>query len=86
MEFSRQVYWSGLPFPPPGTLPDPEIEPRPPALQADSLSSEPPGKPNPLVNELFAHKNDRMLTIYFKNPRAGRGIQRGTGEIRLNKN
>ena len=37
MEFSRQGYWSGLPFPPPGDLPDPGIEPGSPALQADSL-------------------------------------------------
>ena len=45
MEFSRQGYWSGLPFPSPGDIPDPEIEPRSPALQVDSLPSEPPGKP-----------------------------------------
>ena len=47
MEFSRQEYWSGLPFPSPGDLPDPEIEPRSPALQANALTSEPPGKPRP---------------------------------------
>ena len=45
MGFSRQEYWSGLPFPSPGDLPNPGIEPRSPALQADALSSEPPGKP-----------------------------------------
>ena len=45
MEFSRQEYWSGLPFPSPGDLPNPEIEAGLPALQADSLQSEPPGKP-----------------------------------------
>ena len=45
MEFSRQEYWSGLPFPFPGDLPNPGIEPRSPALQADTLLSEPPGKP-----------------------------------------
>ena len=45
MEFPRQEYWSGLPFPSPGDLPDPGIEPGCPALQADSLPSEPPGKP-----------------------------------------
>ena len=39
MEFSRQQYWSGLPFPSAGNLPNPEIEPRSPALQADSLPS-----------------------------------------------
>ena len=45
MEFSRQEYWSGLPFPSPGDLPDPGTESMSPALQADSLPSEPPGKP-----------------------------------------
>ena len=44
MEFSRQGYWSGLPFPSPGDLPNPGIKPRSPALQADALPSEPPGK------------------------------------------
>ena len=44
MGFSRQEYWSGLPFPSPGDLPEPGIEPRSPALQADALPSEPPGK------------------------------------------
>ena len=48
MEFSRQEYWSGQPFPPPGDLPDPGVEPRSPALQADALRSEPPGEPEPL--------------------------------------
>ena len=42
MGFSRQEYWSGLPFPSPGDLPDPDIEPGSPALQADALPSEPP--------------------------------------------
>ena len=45
VEFSRQEYWSRLPFPPPGDLPDPGTEPRSPALRADSVMSEPPGKP-----------------------------------------
>ena len=40
--FSRQEYWSGLPFPSPGDLPNPGIEPRSPTLQADALPSEPP--------------------------------------------
>ena len=44
MLFSRQEYWSGLPFPSPGDLPDPGMEPRSPALRADALPSEPPGK------------------------------------------
>ena len=49
MGFSRQEYWSGLPFPSPGYLPDPGIEPVSPvssALQADSLPSEPSGNVN----------------------------------------
>ena len=45
MEFSRRGYWSGLPFPSPGDLPDPGIKPRSPALQVDTLPSEPPGNP-----------------------------------------
>jgi len=45
MEFFRQEYCSGLPFPSPGDLPNPGIEPGSPAVQADSLLSEPPGKP-----------------------------------------
>ena len=47
MGFSRQEYWSGLPFPSPGDLPDLGIEPGSPTLQADALTSEPPGKPTP---------------------------------------
>ena len=45
MGFSRQEYWSGLPFPSPRDLLNPGIEPRSPALQADPLPSEPPGNP-----------------------------------------
>ena len=45
VEFSRLVYWSGLPFPSPGDLSNPGNEPGSPALQADALPSEPPGKP-----------------------------------------
>ena len=45
VEFSRPEYWSELPFPSPGDLPDPGIEPRSPALQVDSLPAEPQGKP-----------------------------------------
>ena len=46
-EFSRQESWSGLPFPSLGDLPNPGIEPGSPALQADTLRSEPPGKQVP---------------------------------------
>ena len=44
MGFSRQEYWSGLPFASPGDLPDPGIKAGSPALEADALTSEPPGK------------------------------------------
>ena len=44
MGFSEQAYWSGFPFPSPGDLPDPGIKPRSPSLQADALTSEPPGR------------------------------------------
>ena len=64
MEFPRPEYWSGLPFPSPGDLPNPGIESRSPALQADSLLSEPPGKPNntgvgslSLLQQIFPHRN-----------------------------
>ena len=56
MGFSRQEYWSGLPCPPPGDLPDPGIEPRSPALQIDSLPSEPPGKP---IDQIIGYYNFR---------------------------
>ena len=55
MEFSRQEYWSGLPFPSPGDLPDPGIESRSPALQADALQSEPPENE---PHELFVYFGD----------------------------
>ena len=45
MEFSRQEYWSGLPFPPPGDLPNPRIKPVPPVLGDRFFTTEPLGKP-----------------------------------------
>ena len=50
MGFSWQEYWSGLPFPSPGDLPNPGTEPRSPTFQADALTSEPPGKSLCCVN------------------------------------
>ena len=61
MGFSRQEYWSGLLFPPPGNLPDPGIELNSPALQADSLPSKPPGEIFPLLEVT----NKITHTIYF---------------------
>ena len=56
-EFSRSAYWSGLPFPSPGDLPNPGIEPKSPALQANSLLSEPPGK----LSEVLSRKEVNHL-------------------------
>ena len=55
VDFSRQEYWSGLPFPSPGEIFDPGIESGSPELQADSLQSEPSGKPNKSI-PLFKHQ------------------------------
>ena len=45
MEFFNQEYWSGLPFPTPGDLPDPGVKPRSPSLAGTFFTTEPPGKP-----------------------------------------
>ena len=67
MGFSRQEYWSGLPFPSPGDLHDPGIEPGSPIFQADALTSEPPGKAQECSNyrtiELISHASKVMLKI-----------------------
>ena len=55
MGFSRQERWSGLPFPSPGDLPDPGIEPGSPALQADALPSESLAKYNPWGHKIVRH-------------------------------
>ena len=65
MEFSMQEYWSVLPFPFPGDLPGPGIEPRSPSLQADTLPSELPGKPPcPRPISMATHSN----TLAWKIP------------------
>ena len=60
MELSGQEYWSGLPFPSPGDLPNPRIKPRSSALQADALPAEPQGKPYQcdLVGDIIPAKKD----------------------------
>ena len=74
MGFSRQEYWSGLPFPSPGDLPDPGTESRSPALQADSLLSEPPEKPPFIEGCYIIHST---FTHYGTNqPRCLNGIVR----------
>ena len=60
MVFSRQEYWSGLPFPSPGDVPNPGIEPRSPALQADALTSE---QSNYRKIALISHASKVMLQI-----------------------
>ena len=60
MGFSRQEYWSGSPFPSLGDLPNPGIEPRSPELQADALTSEPPGK------ALFKYSFKYFLQLPYK--------------------
>ena len=70
MGFSRQEYWSGLPFPSPGDLPDPGIEPRSPTLQANVLTSEPPEKS--FITEVRASKEREMATsVRAKDGRSG---------------
>ena len=64
MGFSRQEYWSGLPFPSPGDLPDPGIEPGSPALEADALTSEPPGKPEPYPKMVKLRSQHMCVCVY----------------------
>ena len=66
MGFSRQEYWSGLLFPSPGDLPDPEIEPAFPALQAEALPSEPPGSMGKEIkNDYLPCNSDEKVPILF---------------------
>ena len=60
--FSRQEYWSELPCPPPGDLPNPGIQPRSPTIQADSLPSEPPGKTIALTLQTFVSRVMSLLS------------------------
>ena len=62
MGFSRQEYWSGLPFPPPGVLPDPGIEPMSPALQVNSLALSYWGSPH----IIYVHVNKSYLLSHNK--------------------
>ena len=63
LEFSRQPSWSGLPFPAPGDLPNPKIEPGSIASQADSLPSEPPGKKIIIPVMIIIYNNKCMIFI-----------------------
>ena len=66
MGFSRQEYWSGLPFPPPGDPPDSGIEPGSPALQAYSLPTELQGKPH-TVTHMKCHCKQHVIKHKSKN-------------------
>ena len=79
MEFSRQEYWSGLPFPFPGDLPNQGIEPRSPALQEDSLPSEPAGNPRFLTISLCKG----VLTHHYKNNSAKGILQISRGNPKM---
>ena len=68
MGFSRQEDWSGLPFPSPADLPNPGVRPRSPALQAESLLSEPPGKPYFLHKYLKHRKQIQKINKKVFNP------------------
>ena len=73
MEFSRQGSWSGMPFPSPGDLPDPGTEPGSPALQANSLPSEPSGKPLPniITSDSKGNPNPTQIRIFKRQPSWG---------------
>ena len=69
MEFSRQQCWSGLPFPSLGDLPNPGIKPGSPALHADTLPSEPPGKPKIVYRLTESEKRSRSIVSDSLRPR-----------------
>ena len=64
MGFFRQEFWSGLPFPSPGDLPEPGIKLRSPTLQADALTSEPPAKPR--VEVFLQYTNHTSIRLLLK--------------------
>ena len=75
MGFSRQKYWNELPFPSPGDLPNPGVEPRSPTLQVDSLTSEPPRKPHHLWRSIYAD------LVFFNIYLASSGLSCGTQDL-----
>ena len=68
IEFSRPEYWGGLPFPSPGYLPNPGIEPRSPSLQADSLPAEPQGKAMETKEREYMHLKASWMGLVPRDP------------------
>ena len=70
MEFSKQEYWSGLPFPPAGDLPDPGIKPMSPVLAGRFFTTEPPGKPKSDIKNNFSYKfatsRIKVHSLYYR--------------------
>ena len=83
MEFSRQEYWSGVPFPSPGDLPDSGIEPSSPALQANTLPSEPPAKPMQSIAGNKLQNCSLIRHIYNAKHHAGSGMRQTCMRARL---
>ena len=79
MEFFRQEYWNGLPFPSPGNLPDPGIEPGSSAMQADS--PEPPGEFNPIISWQIDGETVETVSDYFFG--APKSLQMVTAAMKL---
>ena len=80
MGFSRQQYWSGLPFPSTGDLPDPGLKPRSPTLQVDSLPSEPPGKPRGTVEGCsFTRQSQKAFLILIQLTRGRKELGEAVG-------
>ena len=73
LEFLRQEYWSALPFPPPGDLPNPGIKHESPVLQADSFTTVPPRKPHIWVtrSDTFVKKVHYFMVILYAVYQAG---------------
>ena len=63
MGFPKQEYWSGLPFPSPGDLPDPGIEPRSPAWAGGFFTTEPPGKPQEWYTRMLMYRIHPLIAL-----------------------
>ena len=83
---SRQEYWSELPWPPPGDLPNPGVEPGYPTLQADSLASEPPGKPKKCtISDLYLYCGCSRIQPIFNLRAALKSSQETTSLVHIKR-